>query len=219
MSTVAVRRAAEYEERLARYLFERSEESRAVRVGEKETSEQAAIVARYGDLFTTGQLDGLREEELEATGDERERLYRLRKTCEDGVVVAALAERLDALENALLAERIDWRGEELPLRSAQARLAVLPEYADRDELGALQVEASARFNPERRELLAAGESLAAQLFGRARPGRAARGGEVDLAARARERPLADARVGDRRLGAAPRPLARAPARRGSRGRS
>src|SRR3989442_8280886 len=36
---------AEFEEQLQRYLFERSEEGRAVRVGEKEVSEQAAIVA------------------------------------------------------------------------------------------------------------------------------------------------------------------------------
>ena len=36
-----------FEATLARYLFERSEEARAVRVGVKETSEQAAIVARY----------------------------------------------------------------------------------------------------------------------------------------------------------------------------
>jgi hypothetical protein len=169
VSAVAVRAPAEYEGRLARYLCERSEEARAVRVGEKETSEQAAIVARYRDLFTTTQLDALRGDELDADGDERERLYRLRKTCEDGVVTAELAERLDALENALLAERVSWRGEDLPLRSAQAKLAVLAEYADRDELGALQVAASAKFNPERRELLAAGEALSAQLSGETDP--------------------------------------------------
>ncbi len=169
MSAVAVRAPAAFEERLARFLFERAEEARAVRVGEKETSEQAAIVARYRDLFTTTQLDALRGEEVGADGDERERLYRLRKTCEEGVVQAELAERLDALENALLAERITWRGEELPLRSAQARLAVISDYAERDELGAANVEASARFNPERRELLAAGEALAAQLSGERDP--------------------------------------------------
>ena len=46
-----MRTPVEYEERLARYFFERSEEGRAVRVGEKETSEQAAIVERYRELF------------------------------------------------------------------------------------------------------------------------------------------------------------------------
>ena len=167
MSTTAVRSPAEFEEQLQRYLYERSEEARAVRVGEKEVSEQAAIVARYADLFTTAQLDALREAERAASDDELERLYRLRKTCEDGIVVAALAERTDALENGLLAERVGWRGEELPLRTAQARLAVLPEYADRDELGELHLETSARFDPDRLGLLAAGEELAADLSGEA----------------------------------------------------
>jgi hypothetical protein len=170
MSTAAARTAADFETRLARYLFERSEEARAVRVGEKETSEQAAIVARYRDLFTEPQLEALRDEEdAAADGDDRERLYRLRKTCEDGIVVAELAETLDALENALLAERIVWQGEELPLRSAQAKLALLADYAEREELGALHVEASARFNPDRRELLAAGEALSAGLSGEMDP--------------------------------------------------
>jgi hypothetical protein len=168
VNATAVRTPLAFEERLARFLYERSEEARAVRVGEKEVSEQAAIVIRFADLFTTAQLDALRDAEGgSAVGDERERLYRLRKTCEDGIVVAALADRTDALENALLSERIGWRGEELPLRTAQARLAVLPDYRERDELGALHLEASARFNPDRRELLAAGEELAAELSGEA----------------------------------------------------
>ena len=47
MSTTTVRDASEYESRLQQYYFERAEEARAVRVGEKEVSEQAAIVARY----------------------------------------------------------------------------------------------------------------------------------------------------------------------------
>jgi hypothetical protein len=165
MSTAVVRTPTEFEDRLARYLFDRSEEARAVRVGEKETSEQAAIVARYADLFSRPQLEALRAAEDDADGDERERLARLRHTCADGIVIAELAGRLDELENALLAERLDWKGESLPLRSAQARVAVLPDYREREELGALQIEASTRFNPDRRELLAAGETLAAELSG------------------------------------------------------
>src|SRR6266513_3427339 len=79
VSTTAVRSAAEFEEQLQRYLYERSEEGRAVRVGEKEVSEQAAIVARYADLFTREQLSALRGEEDSAPeGEARERLYRLR---------------------------------------------------------------------------------------------------------------------------------------------
>ena len=81
MSVAAARTPAQYEERLQRYVFERSEEARAVRVGEKETSEQAAIVERYGDLFSREQIAVLREAEEAAEGEERERLYRLRKAC------------------------------------------------------------------------------------------------------------------------------------------
>src|SRR3954469_3295670 len=125
MSTTAIRDAAEYESRLQKYYFERSEEARAVRVGEKETSEQAAIVARYADLFSRGQLEAPRGAEDAAGGDDRERLYRLRKTCEAGLISGELAEQEDALENLVLAARVTFKGEEMPLRSAQARLAVL----------------------------------------------------------------------------------------------
>ena len=83
-----VRTPDEFEAELARYLYERSEEGRAVRVGEKETSEQAAIVERYADLFTREQHDALREAEEDARGEERERLYRLREAAAGGVIVA-----------------------------------------------------------------------------------------------------------------------------------
>ena len=196
MSVTSVRTPADYEERLARYLFERSEEGRAVRVGEKEISEQAAIVERFRDLFTPAQVDVLREAEESASGDERELLYRLRKTCESGIVAAELAAREDELENRILAARVAWRGEELPLRNAQAKLAVLTGYGDRDELGSLANAVSAGFNDDRRELLAAGEALEAELSRRARPDRAERRGEGNLAAGARAR----ARRGQHGLG-------------------
>ena len=163
MSTTAVRSAAEFEEQLQRYLYERSEEGRAVRVGEKEISEQAAIVARYADLFSREQLQSLREEEESSDGDRRERLYRLRKTCESGLVAAELAERDDELENALLAARLTFKGEELPLRSALAQLSVIPDYRERDELGELYRRTSADFNEQRLELLRAYEELEADL--------------------------------------------------------
>jgi hypothetical protein len=165
MSTTGVRNDAEYESRLQQYYVERAEEGRAVRVGEKAVSEQAAIVARYRDLFTRPQIDSLLEAERVADGDERERLYRLRKTCEGGVIAAELAEQEDALENAILGARVTFRGEDLPLRSAQARLAVLEAYADRDELGQLERTESARFNPDRRVLLEAREQLEADVTG------------------------------------------------------
>src|SRR2546421_1007103 len=166
MSATAVRTPLEYEERLQRYLYERSEEARAVRVGEKETSEQAEIVARYADLFSPGQLEALREAEVACEQpEERERLYRLRKACEGGLIAAELAEREDALENAILAARVTWKGEEVPLRTAQALIAVLPEYQERDQLGDLQADESARFNDGRLELLRATEELDADLSG------------------------------------------------------
>src|ERR671935_2051493 len=159
MTTAAVRSPTEYESQLRRYLYERSEEGRAVRVGEKEISEQAAIVARYADLFSREQLDVLRAAEESAEGDDRERLFRLRKSCEGGLLVSELAEREDALENAILAARVSFRDEELPLRSAQARLAVLPDYREREELGDLHADASATFNDARLELLRASDEL------------------------------------------------------------
>jgi hypothetical protein len=165
VSTTSILSATEFQSRLERYLFERSEEWRAVRVGEKEVSEQAEIVRRYADLFSREQLDALREVEERQSGEGRELLYRLRKTCESGLVSAQLAEREDELENRLLAARVTFRGEEMPLRSAQAKLAVLPAYGDREELGELQAEVSASFNPDRLELLRANEELAADYSG------------------------------------------------------
>jgi hypothetical protein len=165
MSVTAVRSPAEFEDELQRYLYERAEEGRAVRVGEKEVSERAEIVARYRELFTREQLEALQEAEAGADPEERERLYRLRKTCESGLVEVELSAREDELENAILAARVQFRGDELPLRSAQAQLAVLPSYADREELGELQGDKSASFNDHRMELLRAREDLDAELSG------------------------------------------------------
>ncbi|HVH51493.1 MAG TPA: hypothetical protein VM690_05065, partial [Gaiellaceae bacterium] len=169
MSTTAVRTPAEYESRLQQYVYERSEEGRAVRVGEKEVSEQAAIVARYRDLFTREQVESLRSAENGADGAERELLYRLRKTCESGIVASELAEQDDALENAILGTKVAFRGEELTLMSALARLAVLDGYADREELGELAIAASSGLNDERLALLTANEELEADLSGEPDP--------------------------------------------------
>ena len=169
MALASVLKPAEYESQLRRYMYERAEEARAVRVGEKETSEQAEIIARYAALFTREQLAALRDAEGHAEGDEHERLYRLRKTCEGGLIASELGEQLDALENAELAARVSFRGEELPVRSAQAKLALLPEYGDRDELGNLQADVSAGLNNLRREILHVAEPLAGELSGIADP--------------------------------------------------
>ena len=167
MSTTAVRNGQEYEDAYRAYFREAAEEFRAVRVGEKETSEQAVIVARHADLFTRDQLDALRAAEAEAgEPDERERLYRLRRTCEAGIVDAELAAREDELANALLAARLTFDGEEMPLRTADAKLAVLPDYAKREELGAVARTLDAGFNERRRELLVARDGLDGELSGK-----------------------------------------------------
>jgi hypothetical protein len=160
-----VRTPEEFEAGLARFLYERSEEARAVRVGEKETSEQAAIVERHADLFTREQHDALREAEQAAAGEERERLFRLREAAAGGIVVCELADESDRLENALLAARVEFRGESLPLRAAQAQLAVLDDYAAREELGDLAGDVSAGFNGDRYVLLRRAEELDAELSG------------------------------------------------------
>jgi hypothetical protein len=191
MSATTVRTPSEYEARLRDYIFERSEEGRAVRVGEKEVSEQAAIVARYTDLFSRAQIDALHAAEDAAEGDERERLYRLRKTCEGGLISAELVERGDALENATIAARVTFKGEEMPLRAAQARLAVLDLYSDREELGNLERTESATLNPDRLELLAAAEELERDITG-----------EPDPVARAEEEKAISLRELERALSAA-----------------
>jgi hypothetical protein len=169
MSATSVLSPTEFQSRLERYLFERSEEWRAVRVGEKEVSEQAEIVRRFADLFSQEQMDALHEAEASTSGDDRELLYRLRKTCESGLISSQLAEREDELENRLLAERVTFHREEMPLRNAQAKLAVLTSYVDREELGEIQAAASAKFNEDRLDLLRATEELAAEYSGIADP--------------------------------------------------
>ncbi len=166
---MSARSAEAFEQRLEQYGIERSEESRAVRVGEKEISEQAAIVARYSDLFTREQLQGLAHEEDGSSGDARESIARLRITCQEGIVTRELAEKEDALENALLAARVEWDGDELSLRTAQARLATEADYGRRDGLGAAAVDVSARFNDERRALLVERNELEGDVSGIADP--------------------------------------------------
>jgi hypothetical protein len=166
MSATAVRSSQEYEDAYRAYYVEAAEEFRAVRVGEKETSEQASIVARHADLFTPEQLEALRAAEADAVdADEQERLYRLRRTCEAGIVDAELAGREDELANALLAARLTFDGDEIPLRTADAQLAVLPDYAKREELGDAVRVLDGSFNEQRRELLSARDDLETGLSG------------------------------------------------------
>jgi hypothetical protein len=57
----------------------------------------------------------------------------------------------------------------MPLRAAQARLAVLEGYGDREELGELERAASSRLDPDRLALIVAWETLDAELSGEADP--------------------------------------------------
>ena len=152
------------------YARERAEEGRAVRVGEKERSEAAAIVARYADLFSREQLDALREaEESEQGLEERERLFRLRKACERGLVARDLVQMQDEVQNEVLAIRIEFRGESMPLRTAEAKVAVLDSYADREQLGTIHADATATMNERRLDVGRAAEALRGELSGIADP--------------------------------------------------
>ena len=107
----------EFESRLRQFIYDRSEETRAVRVGNKEVSDQVAIVARYADLFMREQLDALDADRGTRDPDAVERLHRLRRACASGILLSELAPLQDALENAELAARarpslfaLQWHG-------------------------------------------------------------------------------------------------------------
>ena len=103
--------------------------------------------------------------------------------------MAELAERDDELENALLAARVDvaGRGAAAAQRPGEAR-GPRRLRARASELGELQADASAAFNRERaRADRARARRSRPSSRGDRRPGRAQRGGEGHLAARARAR--------------------------------
>jgi hypothetical protein len=154
----------DFEIRLREYLFERAEETRAVRAGLKAKSEQAAIVSRYADLFTRDQVDALEEaRQGESDADRLERLYRLRHTCESGLIVERIAPLHDALQNAELSLEVEYDGKTLSFRTASARLSTLPDYAEREDLGKSVMDASADLNGRRQELQRARDELRAEL--------------------------------------------------------
>jgi hypothetical protein len=108
----------------------------------------------------------LRAAEADAShAGERERLYRLVKTCEGGLIAREVAAFADEIETRILAARVPFAGGELALRAAQARLAVLPDYREREELGARAEAVSASFNDDRLELVRRVEELEAEISG------------------------------------------------------
>src|SRR5204862_7923757 len=82
-----------------------------------------------------------------------------------GRTAAARAGGREAVESVILAGGVNFKDGELPLRTAQARLSVIPSYPDREELGRLAADLSATFNDQRLELLRAGEQLEAEVSG------------------------------------------------------
>ena len=180
--------AAEFESRLQRYLFERTEEARAVRVGEKEVSEQAAIVARYArPLHARAARRAARREERPtatsasgSTGCARPaRGHHRRRARRAGG---------RARERDPRSARVAFRGEEMPLRARRQSSPCSTDYGDREELGELERGRCRRGSTTSGStLLAAREELDAEISGDRRPGRAQRGGEGHLAPRARAR--------------------------------
>jgi hypothetical protein len=170
VEAATVRAPEDFEATLRTYASERAEEGRAVRVGAKERSEAAAIVARYADLFTREQLDALRgAEDAERNEVERERLHRLRKSCEGGLLARELVHMQDEVQNELLAIRIEYRGESMPLRNAQAKLATLDSYDEREELGEIHADATVTMNERRLDVARAAEEMRTDLTGIADP--------------------------------------------------
>jgi hypothetical protein len=165
-SAPTVRDGDAYEARLRELDYEQCEEARALQSGEKDVSEMAEIYERYADLFSREQLEALRqEEEIASTPDPCERLYRLRKTCEAGLVSALFAAEGDELANAEFAARVEWDGESLPLRDAQTIVGALDDYVRREELGARTEVVETSFNDWRLRLLRQQEALVAELSG------------------------------------------------------
>jgi hypothetical protein len=171
MSSGAMVRGSEaFEERLREFESVSVEEGRALWAGDKEVSEFAAIVERFADLFSRDQAEALRAEEREDEDPERrERLYRLRKTCQVGLIEAELAEVSDRLANQELASEVVHHGETMALRDAQARVGLVEAYDDREELADSAAAVNATFNDQRLELMRAGEALIAELTGETDP--------------------------------------------------
>ena len=95
---------------------------------------------------------------------------RLREACAGGVVSLELADAYDELQNKLLAERVEFRGESMPLRSAQAQVALLDDYADaRGARHASRATPPRSSTTTRLDLMRRGEELEAELTGEPDP--------------------------------------------------
>jgi hypothetical protein len=157
--------AERFEDRLHDYLLERAEDVRTVTAGLKEEPGLAEVTGRYSDLFTWDQLMSLREELRSSSGDDYERLFLLMKECEFGISSRDIAPLEDALETAFLGTRVNVGGDQIPLRSIQARMATDDDYLERERLGALYRASNASLNAERLRVLRASENASSAVSG------------------------------------------------------
>ena len=141
-----------------------------MRVGEKEVSERAAIVAAYADLFSREQLDALRSAEQQAEGDEaRASLPPAQgvrgRGCRPGALGAPgrSSRTRSSPSGSRSRARRSRSGRHRPGSRSCRRTR------DREELGDVNGDASAGFNEGRRELMGAENELAAELSGTVDP--------------------------------------------------
>ena len=140
-----------------------------MRVGEKETSEQAEIVRRYADLFS-------RASSRRCARPRRARAATSASGSSGcGRRARAACSRTSSSSATTSSRTSCWRrasrSRARRCRSARRRRSsrCCPSTQDREELGDIQAEASAAFNPDRLDLLSAGEELEAELSGIAGP--------------------------------------------------
>ena len=138
-----------------------------MRVGEKEISEQAAIVERYADLFTRPQLEALRAaEERQRDGASASASRGCGSPARRGSSTRELDRARGRAPERDARRPRPWEGEELPLRAAQARLATAAGLSPTGTSSArVRSRSRSSFNDERRALLAARDELEAELSG------------------------------------------------------
>ena len=138
-----------------------------MRVGEKETSEGAAIVAKYEDLFTHAQRDALLAAEEEA-GDPASSSGST--DCASPARAGSSRARWPSLPTR--SRTASWPRACLPGRErapadGAGQLAVLPDYGEREELGVATRGCRAGFNDDRLDLIRRIEELDAESRGSA----------------------------------------------------
>ena len=138
-----------------------------MRVGEKDVSEQAEIVARYAHLFSPEQLEALREAR---GGCDRRRARAPLPAAQDvrrrpDLGAARRAGGRARERDPRHERRLPRRGVAAAHRAGAARRARRATPTARSSASSSAAASRASFNPDRLELIAAGEELAAELSG------------------------------------------------------